>query len=76
MEYVKRKEALKALGICYKTLYKMADNKSIDTIKIGELTLYNINKYLREHNVLKKTNKRFVIVECQTENKRKIWKDK
>lgn len=54
MEYVKRKEALKALGICYKTLYKMADNKSIDTIKIGELTLYNINKYLREHNVLKK----------------------
>jgi len=54
MEYVKRKEALKTLGICYKTLYKMADNKSIDTVKIGELTLYNVNKYLREHNILKK----------------------
>ena len=30
MEYVKRKEALEILGICYKTLYKMAENKEIE----------------------------------------------
>ena len=49
MEYVKRKDALKTLGICYKTLYKMAENKEIDTVTVGSNQLYNINKYLREH---------------------------
>jgi hypothetical protein len=52
MEFVKRAETLKTLGICYQTLYKMADRKEIDTIKVGENTLYNVNKYLREKNVL------------------------
>ncbi len=54
MEYVKRKEALKTLGICYKTLYKMAEKKEIETIKISGNTLYNINKYLRDNNIAKK----------------------
>ena len=48
MEYIKRKEALKILGICYKTLYKIAEKKEIDTIMVGENMLYNVNKYLRE----------------------------
>jgi len=52
MEYVKRKEALKILGICYATLYKMANNNDIETIKIGSNTLYNIKKYLREKNII------------------------
>lgn len=55
MEFVKRAEALKTLGICYQTLYKMADKKEIDTLKVGENTLYNVAKYLRERNVLNKT---------------------
>ena len=58
MEYIKRKEALKTLGICYKTLYKMAENKDIDSVKIGENTVYNVNKYLRERNVVKKERKK------------------
>ncbi len=48
MEYVKRATVLKTLGICYQTLYKIADKKEIDTIKVGKNTLYNLNKYLRE----------------------------
>jgi putative resolvase len=52
MEYVKRKEALRILGICYVTLYKMANNNEIETIKIGSNTLYNIKKYLREKNII------------------------
>ena len=55
MEFVKRAEALKTLGICYQTLYKMADKKEIDTLRVGENTLYNVAKYLRERNVLNKT---------------------
>jgi len=58
MEYVKRKEALNILGICYKTLYKMAENKEIDSVKIGENTVYNVNKYLRERNIVKKERKK------------------
>ena len=70
MEYVKRKEALEILGICYKTLYKMANNKEIDTIKIGENTLYNVNKYLRERNISSK--ERVKICYCRvSSNKQK-----
>lgn len=54
MEYVKRKEAMQILGISYVTLYKIAENKEIDTLKIGHNTLYNVNKYLREKNISKK----------------------
>lgn len=70
MEYVKRGEAIKTLGICYQTLYKMAERKEIDTIKVGENTLYNINKYLREKNVLHK--ERIKICYCRvSSNKQK-----
>jgi len=70
MEYVKRGEALKTLGICYKTLYKMAEKKEINTIKVGENTLYNVNKYLREKNILYK--ERIKICYCRvSSNKQK-----
>lgn len=54
MEYVKRKVVLDALGISYPTLYKMADNKEIDTVKVGSHTMYNLNKYLRTKQIGKK----------------------
>ena len=70
MEFVKRQEALKTLGICYQTLYKITKKKEIDTIKVGENTLYNINKYLREKNVLHK--ERIKICYCRvSSNKQK-----
>lgn len=70
MEFIKRGEAIKTLGICYQTLYKMAERKEIDTIKVGENTLYNINKYLREKNVLHK--ERIKICYCRvSSNKQK-----
>ena len=70
MEFVKRGEALKTLGICYQTLYKIAERKEIDTIKVGNNTLYNINKYLREKNVLYK--ERIKICYCRvSSNKQK-----
>jgi len=70
MEFIKRGDAIKTLGICYQTLYKMAERKEIDTIKVGENTLYNINKYLREKNVLHK--ERIKICYCRvSSNKQK-----
>lgn len=70
MEFVKRGEAIKTLGICYQTLYKMAERKEIDTVKIGENTLYNVNKYLRGKNVLHK--ERIKICYCRvSSNKQK-----
>ena len=54
MEYVKRKEVLNALKINYQTLYKIAERKEIDTIKVGSNMLYNLPKYLREKEITKK----------------------
>lgn len=54
MEYVKRKEVLNTLNISYPTLYKMAENKEIDTIKIGSQMMYNLNKYLRDKEIGRK----------------------
>jgi predicted site-specific integrase-resolvase len=51
MEYVKRKVVLESLKISYQTLYKMAERKEIDSIKIAENTLYNLDKYLREKGI-------------------------
>ena len=70
MEYVKRKEALEVLGICYKTLYKIADNKEIDTAKLGSNTVYNVNKYLRDHNI-SKINKKKICYCRVSSNKQK-----
>ena len=44
--YLTRKEATKALGIHYHTLYKLVENKEIKIVKIGKRQLYNVNKYL------------------------------
>lgn len=46
--YKTRKEACKMLGIHYVTLYKLAEKKEIESIKIGERQLYNVNKYLKQ----------------------------
>jgi predicted site-specific integrase-resolvase len=68
MEYVKRKEVLDTLKISYPTLYKMAERKEIETAKIGQHMLYNLNKYLREKNITKQEQ----IVYCRvSSNKQK-----
>lgn len=58
MEYVKRKEVLKTLGISYPTLYRMADKGEIESMKIGGHTLYNLTKYLRNKEIGKKTKEK------------------
>ena len=55
--YKSRKETCDILGIHYKTLYRLAENKEIETIKIGSQQMYNINKYLKSLKV-ENTNKK------------------
>jgi excisionase family DNA binding protein len=53
-----RKEACEILGIHYHTLYKLAKNKEIETVKIGNQQKYNTEKYLREKKLEKKNKKK------------------
>jgi len=57
MEFIKRKDALKILKICYKTLYRLAEDGEIETVMIGKQMLYNVKKYLEEKNIVEKKDK-------------------
>lgn len=50
INYKTRSEASKILGIHYLTLYKLAEKKEIETIKIGNRQLYNTDKYIKMVN--------------------------
>ena len=63
--YVTRKEATNVLGIHYHTLYKLAENKEIETIMIGKRQLYNVNKYLQSKKVLNINQNRRKICYCR-----------
>lgn len=63
--YLTRKEATKKLGIHYHTLYKMAEKKEIDIIKIGQRQLYNVNKYLQSKKITNIEQKRRKICYCR-----------
>jgi len=66
--YKSRKETLEILGIHYKTLYKLAENNEIETVKIGSRQMYNINKYLQDIKV-ESPNKK-VICYCRVSSQK------
>ena len=68
--YKTRKEASKILGIHYLTLYKMANNNEIETIKIRNRQMYNVNKYLSKHEI-EKNNKKKICYCRVSSNKQK-----
>lgn len=49
--YKTRSEACEILRIHYKNLYKLAEKKEIEAVKIGSRQLYNVNKYSQKINV-------------------------
>ena len=63
--YLTRKEAIKILGIHYHTLYKLAENKEIETVKIGQRQLYNVNKYLQSKKIMNVNQIRRKICYCR-----------
>jgi excisionase family DNA binding protein len=57
--YKTRSETCEILGIHYKTLYKLAESKEIESVKIGQRQLYNVNKYLSKIKI-EKENKKYI----------------
>jgi putative resolvase len=57
-KFIARRKVLEVLKIHYQTLYRMIENKQIETIQVGQRTLYNLDKYLREKNINNKEKKK------------------
>ena len=49
--YLPRGKASKILGIHWHTLYSLAKNNKIESIKVGEHTVYNVGKFLEDKGV-------------------------
>jgi len=59
--YLTRKVACDILKIHYNTLYKMAENKEIDSVIIGKQRMYDVKKYLSDKGITQsKLNKKRV----------------
>lgn len=58
INFKSRKETCKILGIHFSTLYRLADNDEIETVKIGKQRMYNIDKYLNNKKIMKPARKR------------------
>ena len=52
LNYVPRKKVLETLGIHYQTLYNLVRRKEIETIKVGRVSVYNLDKYIKDNNIL------------------------
>lgn len=52
LNYVPRKKVLETLGIHYQTLYNLVKRKEIETIKVGRVSVYNLDKYIKDNNIL------------------------
>ena len=63
--FVTRKEATSILGVHYHTLYRMANDKEIETATIGKRQMYNVNKYLQSKKILNINVKRRKICYCR-----------
>lgn len=68
LNYVPRKKVLDTLGIHYQTLYNLVKRKEIETIKIGRVNVYNLDKYIRDNNIL--LNKKEKICYCRVSSQK------
>jgi len=68
-KFIPRRKVLEILKITAPTLYKMIDREEIETLKIGTRTLYNLEKYMRDHNIMNK-DKQKKICYCRVSSKK------
>ncbi len=68
--YVRRKEVLDVLKVHYQTLYRMEDKGLIDVKRTnGGHRLYNLDKYLRENNMIEQKDKKKICY-CRVSSKK------
>lgn len=49
--YVSRKKVLEVLGIHYQTIYSLVKRNEIETIKVGKINKYNLEKYILDNKI-------------------------
>ena len=49
-KFESRKKTCEKLGIHYFTLCELAEKNEIDTLKIGDRQLYNVDKYIKKNS--------------------------
>lgn len=67
-KFVPRRKVLEILNIHYQTLYRMIERGEIETIKVGNQIMYNLNKYLKAQNTSPQIKKR--ICYCRVSSKK------
>ena len=50
--YVSRKKVLEVLGIHYQTIYNLVKRNELETIKVGKINKYNLEKYIKDTKIL------------------------
>jgi len=50
--YVSRRELIKTLNIHYHTVYNLVKNNKIETIKVGSISKYNLDKYITDNKII------------------------
>jgi excisionase family DNA binding protein len=67
--FVKTKEAMKILGVHNQTLYRWADLGKIDIVRTpGNDRLFNVEKFLKDNNLVNKTENKRKICYCRVSN--------
>ena len=70
-KYVTRKVACELLGVHFNTLYRMARDNEIESIKIGKNTQYNVDKYMKDKGVIESSTRRKICYCRVSSNKQK-----
>lgn len=51
-EFITKKEVLQKIHISYHTLIRLTKDNEIESIMVGNKRMYNLNKYLRNQNII------------------------
>lgn len=68
--YVARKEVILRLGIHYHTVHAMAKRGEIETIQVGTRKKYNLEKYIKEHNIGNINNEKENVCYCRVSSQK------
>ena len=68
LSYVPRKKVLETLGIHYQTLYNLVRRNEIESVKVGRINVYNLDKYIKDNNIL--INKKEKICYCRVSSQK------
>ena len=66
--YVSRKKVLEVLGIHYQTIYSLVKRNELETIKVGKINKYNLEKYIKDNKII--INEKLNICYCRVSSQK------